>query len=215
MADVEFFWDPVCPWAWITSRWVTEVSAQRDLDVRWRFIALRLLNRERDYETHFPPGYTAGHGTGLKLLRVAAAVRADQGEAPMAALYTRFGTDIHVARRRDEIVAAYEAGMPDYLREVLDDLDLDPGYATAANDEAWDATLTDETDTALARTGPDVGTPIITFDAPDGPSFFGPVLSRIPRGVEAVQLWDAVRYVAEFPGMAELKRSVRERPVTS
>lgn len=213
--DVEFFWDPVCPWAWITSRWVTEVAAQRDISVRWRFIALRLLNGEKDYERDFPPGYVEGHGIGLKLLRVAAAVRASDGEAPMAGLYTRLGSDFHVDGRRDELIATWQDGMPEYVREVLRDLELDENHAGAANDDAWDATLLEETETALSRTGRDVGTPIITFDAPDGPSFFGPVLSSIPRGVEAVKLWDAIRYVAEFPGMAELKRSVREAPVTS
>ena len=70
--DIEFFWDPVCPWAWITSRWVTEVAKQRDLSVDWRFISLRLLNKAKNYETDFPDGYIAGHGSGLKLLRVAA-----------------------------------------------------------------------------------------------------------------------------------------------
>ncbi len=215
MVDLEFFWDPVCPWAWITSRWITEVAAQRDLDVRWRFIPLRLVNKDKDYERDFRPGYVAGHGTGLKLLRVAAAVRAAEGEVPMAGLYTRFGTDIHVAGRRDEIVAEWEAGFPGYLPGVLADLGLDPSYAAAANDDGWDATLAEEVATALDRTGTDVGTPIITFDPPDGPSFFGPVLSRIPRGEDAVRLFDAVRHMTAVPGMAELKRSRRERPVTS
>jgi len=215
MVDVEFFWDPVCPWAWITSRWVTEVAAQRDLDVRWRFIALRIVNSDKDYERDFRPGYEAGHGSGLKMLRVAASVRAAEGEVPMAGLYTRFGGDIHVNGRRDEIVGAYDKGFPEYLTEVLADLGLDTGHAAAANDSSWDTLLAEEVEVALGRTGREVGTPIITFDPPDGPSFFGPVMSRIPRGEEAVKLWDAVRYVAEVPGMAELKRSLRERPVTS
>ena len=108
--DVEFFWDPVCPWAWLTSRWVTEVSNQRGLSVNWRFISLRLLNSAKDYERDFPAGYIAGHGSGLKLLRVAAAVRDEEGPDRMAALYTQFGGDIHVRRRRDEIVGDYENG---------------------------------------------------------------------------------------------------------
>src|SRR3954452_10378169 len=115
MADVEFFWDPVCPWAWITSRWVTEVAEQRDLDVDWRFICLRILNGAKDYDHDFPAGYPAVHGTGQKLLRVAAAVREAEGRQAMAALYTRFGTDIHVNRLRNDIVAEFDAGFPDYL----------------------------------------------------------------------------------------------------
>ena len=116
--DVEFFWDPVCPWAWLTSRWVAEVAKLRDLDVDWRFISLRLLNKDRNYETDFPEGYPAVHGSGLKLLRVAAAVRAAEGRARMGELYTRFGGDIHVRRLRNEIVDHFDAGFPEYLRSA-------------------------------------------------------------------------------------------------
>jgi hypothetical protein len=84
--------------------------------------------------------------------------------------------------------------------------------AGAAADPGWDKYIRDDTDTALARTGKDVGTPIITFGAPDGPSFFGPVISRVPAGEEAAKLWDAVVALANQPGFAELKRSLRERP---
>jgi hypothetical protein len=207
--DVEFFWDPVCPWAWLTSRWVEEVARQRDLTVDWRFISLRLVNADKDYERDFPEGYIAGHGTGQKLLRVAAAIREAEGRDRMGELYTQFGGDIHVRRRRKEMVENYEAGFPDYLRSV----GIDERYIAAANDERWDEVLRAETDEALSRTGKDVGTPIITFNRGDGSySFFGPVISRVPRGEEATRLWDAVWEVATFPGLAELKRSLREKP---
>lgn len=207
--DVEFFWDPVCPWAWLTSRWVAEVARLRELDVDWRFISLRLLNKDKDYEKDFPDGYIAGHGSGQKLLRVAAAVRAAEGRGRMGELYTQFGGDIHVRHRRHDIVDHFEAGFPDYLRSV----GIDERYLDAANDAAWDEVLQAETDEALSRTGKDVGTPIISFWR-DGEqySFFGPVISRVPRGDEALRLWDAIWEVATFPGMAELKRSLRERP---
>jgi hypothetical protein len=84
--------------------------------------------------------------------------------------------------------------------------------AAAADDERFDAVLTAETTLALDRAGPDVGTPIVTFGPPDGPSFFGPVLSRVPRGQDAVDLWDATERLARFPGFAELKRALREPP---
>ncbi len=208
-ADVEFFWDPVCPWAWLTSRWVAEVATQRNLEVDWRFICLRLLNKEKDYGKDFPDGYIAGHGSGQKLLRVAAAVRAAEGRGRMGELYTQFGGDIHVRGRRHDIVDHYEAGFPDYLRSV----GVDDAYVGAANDESLDEVLQADTDDALSRTGKDVGTPIISFTR-DGAthSFFGPVISRVPRGEEALRLWDAVWEVATFPGLAELKRSLRERP---
>jgi hypothetical protein len=208
-ADVEFFWDPVCPWAWLTSRWVAEVARLRNLEVDWRFICLRLLNDDKDYEKDFPAGYIAGHGSGQKLLRVAAAVRATEGRRRMGELYTQFGGDIHVRGRRHDIVDHYEAGFPDYLRSV----GLEEPYVGAANDGSLDAVLQAETDEALSRTGKDVGTPIISFTR-DGAthSFFGPVISRVPRGEEALRLWDAVWEVATFPGLAELKRTLRERP---
>ncbi len=208
-ADVEFFWDPVCPWAWLTSRWVAEVAALRDLEVDWRFISLRLLNKDKDYGKDFPAGYIPGHTTGLKLLRVAAAIRAEEGRARMGQLYTQFGGDLHVHGRRKEMVEHWEAGFPAYLRSV----GIEERYLSAANDEQWDTVLQAETDEALGRTGKDVGTPIISFIR-DGQqhSFFGPVISRVPRGEEATRLWDAVWEVATFPGLAELKRSLREKP---
>ena len=208
-ADVEFFWDPVCPWAWLTSRWVADVAGQRNLAVDWRFISLRLLNRHKNYETDFPDGYIAGHGSGLKLLRVAAAIRAAEGRDRMSELYTQFGGDMHVRGRNDEIRGAFEDGFPDYLRSV----GIEEQYIGAANDESWDAELIAETDEALSRTGKDVGTPIISFTR-DGvtSSFFGPVISTVPRGDAALRLWDAIWEVATFAGFAELKRSLRERP---
>lgn len=208
-ADVEFFWDPVCPWAWLTSRWVCEVAEQRNLTVDWRFISLRLLNKAKDYEKDFPAGYIAGHGSGLKLLRVAAAIREAEGRAPMADLYTQFAGDIHVRGRRAEIVDNYDAGFPEYLRSV----GIAEKYLAAANDDSLDAILQSETDEALSRTGKDVGTPIISFvRSGEMYSFFGPVISRVPRGEEALRLWDAVWELATFPGLAELKRTLRERP---
>jgi hypothetical protein len=208
-ADVEFFWDPMCPWAWITSRWVESVAAQRDLDVDWRFISLRLLNDHRDYATEFPAGYPELHGTGLKLLRVAAAVRDAEGPGRMGAFYTRWGGDIHVRRLRKQLTDHYDAGFPDYLRST----GVEDRYLEAANDERWDQVLKAEKDEALSRTGPDVGTPIISFTR-EGvtQSFFGPVINEVPPPDRAVALWDAVWELATFPGFAELKRSLRGTP---
>lgn len=208
-ADVEFFWDPMCPWAWITSRWVTEVAKQRDLSVDWRFISLRMLNGHRDYATDFPDGYVAGHGSGLKLLRVAAAVRDAEGPGRMAALYSQFGGDVHVRERRADIVGDFEAGFPDYLRSV----GIETRYIDAANDESLDVVIQAETDEALSRTGKEVGTPILSFtDKGHRQSFFGPVISRVPNRDEALPLWDALWTIATFDGFAEIKRSLRDRP---
>ena len=214
MADVEFFWDPVCPFAWITSRWVVKVAEQRGYDVDWRFISLRLLNRDRDYEAEFPEGYPNAHTQGLRLLRVAAAVRAEVGRAPMGALYTRFGE--HIWDRRPEDVDGRLGAIADLatasVPAVLGELGLPERLAAALDDESWDEPLQAETDEALSRAGDDVGTPILTFEPPDGVSFFGPVISRVPSDEDALRLWDAVLELARWPGFSELKRSLREMP---
>ena len=207
MADVEFFFDPVCPWAWITSRWVEEVRSQRGLDIDWRFIGLRIINEHRDYDTEFAR-YLDGHTIGLRLLRVAAAIRAKVGRDAVGPFYAEVGGVIHVDRRRDDFLDPVEAVTP-----VLKSIGVDASLADAALEPAFDAQIRADGEEALARTGGNVGTPVITIGPPAGPSFFGPVISRIPRGGEAVELWESVERLARFPGFAELKRSIRERPV--
>ena len=214
--DIEFFWDPVCPFAWITSRWVKEVAEQTGMAVDWRFISLRLLNKEKDYATEFPPEYERGHTAGLRFLRVAAAVRAELGRDPMASLVDAFGEsywDLTPEQAAESKIAEY-LSTDAHAREVLATAGLDPDYAAALDDTSWDEALDEETELALSRTGRDVGTPIITFNKPDGTamSFFGPVISRIPAPDQAVPLWDAVTTLAQFPGFAEMKRSMREVP---
>ncbi|MHB1784987.1 MAG: mycothiol-dependent nitroreductase Rv2466c family protein [Acidimicrobiales bacterium] len=206
MADIEFFFDPVCPWAWITSRWVNEVASLRTFEINWRFISLRLLNIERDYDTEFPPGYVEGHTLGLRLLRVAAAARDEVGNNGVARLYSALGTAIHVEQRQHELVE------PSAVAALLGDAGLPERFADAFDDETHDKVVAAETELALERAGRDVGTPVLTFAPPDGPSFFGPVINRVPRGDEALALWDATERLACFTGFAELKRSVRGAP---
>ena len=93
-ADLNFYFDPVCPFAWMTSKWVRQVQSQRNYTVDWRFISLRLINAEVDYDAHFPPEYEAGHTAGLRLLRVAARARVEHGREVMALLYAAFGAHI-------------------------------------------------------------------------------------------------------------------------
>lgn len=211
MADVEFFFDPICPWAWITSRFTREVASQRDLDVEWRLICLRIVNEERDYEREFPAGYVNAHTGGMKMLRVAAATRERHGNDGVDRLYTELGTRLHDdARSRREVVE----GDFSLIGEAVVAAGLDPGLTAAADDTGYDAFLRAETDAALARTGKDVGTPIITLapGTPEEASVFGPVIARIPRGEEALRVWDAMETLARTPAFAELKRSTRLRP---
>lgn len=211
-ADIEFFWDPVCPFAWITSRWVEKVVAQSDYSVDWRFISLRLINKEKDYATEFPPEYEHGHTAGLRMLRVAARVRDELGSEPMGKLYTAYGDSYFSVDKADGKAARQALGTVDAVAACLATADLDPAYAEAVDDTSWDELLDNETDLALSRTGRDVGTPIITFQPPDGLSFFGPVISRVPSDEDALPLWEAVTTLARFPGFAEMKRSLRESP---
>ena len=208
--DVEFFWDPVCPFAWITSRWVVKVCAQTGYKVDWRFIALRLLNKHKDYATDFPPNYERGHTAGLRMLRVAAKVRAELGREPMGALYTGYGQANFDQRQGSGM--SRRLGTVAHIAETLQTVGLSPEFAVAADDTSWDTVIEAETELALSRTGREVGTPIITFQPPDGVSFFGPVISRIPSDDEALTLWNAVVTLAKFPSFAELKRSLRETP---
>ncbi|MGY1773448.1 mycothiol-dependent nitroreductase Rv2466c family protein [Blastococcus sp. SYSU D00813] len=210
-ADLRFYFDPVCPFAWMTSEWVRIVAARRRYLVEWRFISLRLLNAHVDYAAQFPPDYEAGHTDGLRLLRVAARVRDEHGPEAVDRLYRALGERIFHAPEAER-PAAGSGGTPEFVGPVLAELGLPAGLATALDDEGWDAVLQDETEEALRLTGRDVGTPILHFRPPEGTAFFGPVISRLPAEEDAVELWDHVVALAAFPGFAELKRSLRERP---
>jgi hypothetical protein len=208
-ADLDFFFDPVCPWAWITSRWVQNVADQREYEVNWRFISLWVLNEQNSQEW-YTPEYRAGHYLGHRGLRIADAIRQGDDPAAVGRWYTAVGTALHVGGQRDEARAdnlAWYAGL-------LADGGFDAGLLDAVDDESHDEYLRAETELALSRTGRDVGTPILTFhpDAENEASFFGPVISKAPTGTEAVELWDAVEKLATMSGMAELKRSNRQRP---
>lgn len=208
--DIEFFWDPVCPFAWITSRWVMKVAAQTGYRVDWRFISLRLVNKHKDYDTDFPPEYEFGHTAGLRMLRVAAAVRDQLGREPLGELVTAYGHSYWDLPKGSGM--RRRLSTTDHVTDVLTAAQLPARFADALDDTSWDELLDAESELALSRTGRDVGTPIITFHPPDGVSFFGPVISRVPSDDEAVPLWDAVTRLATFPGFAEIKRSLREIP---
>ena len=206
MADVEFFWDPVCPWAWLTSRWVVHVIEERPMEVDWRFISLRMVNKDRDYEKDFKPGYERGHTRGLELLRVAAAAKAELGPEVVLPLYTAFGARIH-----------HEGGAesfddPEGVRGILTDLGYPAELGDVATTTDHDDVVRADTKEALDRCGGNIGTPVLSFTPPDGPSFFGPVINKAPKGMEAVELWNAVVALGSNPHFSELKRSTRGHP---
>ncbi|MEW2508094.1 hypothetical protein AB0878_47305 [Amycolatopsis sp. NPDC047767] len=212
-ADLHFYFDPVCQFAWMTSKWIRKVIAARDYRVEWRLISLRMINSHVAYSAHFPPTYEESHNAGLRMLRVAARVREQLGSEALAPLQRSFGAHIFdIPPWRDDAERTATLGHPEHMERVLKHAGLPVEFAGALFDESWDTEIRAETDAARALTGKDVGTPILHIDPPDGVAFFGPVISRLPGDEEAVQLWDNVLGLARFGGFAELKRSMRERP---
>lgn len=210
-ADINFYFDPICPFAWMTSKWIRIVQAQRAYTVDWRFISLRLINSHLDYDSHFPEGYDAQHTAGLRLLRVASAAREKHGREAIGPLYAAFGARVFEAAA-DEGRAPGWQGTADLAADALTEAGLPTSLADALDDSSRDTEIQAESDEALSLTGKDVGTPILHFEPPAGVAFFGPVISRLPDEEQAGQLWDHVVGLARFPGFAELKRSLRERP---
>lgn len=213
-ADVEFFFDPVCPFCWVTSQWVRTVRGRRDLEVEWRFVSLRLLN-EGGYDDK-PEDYPAAHERGREMLRVAAAARDEVGAEVVGPLYEAMGRAVwHSGPPVDGfdplLVHTAEAGD---LEEILTEVGLPTDLAATADDHAWDEVLARDTEEALERVGGDVGTPVLSLDPPDGPAFFGPVISEVPDPDDAVRLWEAVETLGRWPGFAELKRTLRRFPET-
>lgn len=211
--SLRFYFDPVCQFAWMTSKWVRMVVAARDFTVEWRLISLRVLNSHIDYDSHFPPEYEASHTAGLRMLRVAARTRAESGPQALDALQSSFGQHIFEVppwrgmRHRTDTV-----GHPEHVARILAHAGLPAEFVAALDDTSCDAVIKAETEEALALTGRDVGTPILHVDPPGGVAFFGPVISRLPTPEQAVELWDHVVGLARFGGFTELKRSLRERP---
>ena len=214
MTDLEFFFDPVCPWAWITSRWVVEVQSLRSYEVRWRFISLKLINATNTADW-YGDQYKRWHAMGHEALRVSVAIEGSFGNERVGDFYTAIGTQTHNMKRRDDFAARSESFISEALAVANFSEAEVKSLIGSAFDESFDERIASDTDLAFSRTGKDVGTPILTFrpGQENEGSFFGPVISRIPRGPEALKLWDAVEVVATIPGVSELKRTLRASPV--
>lgn len=199
--DIDFHFDPVCPFAWQTSRWITRVVELEGIVVRWRFISLMIVNEE--HLDTFSDAYRCSHERSHRYLRVLAAIRDALGDAPIAGLYTAWGD-----RRWYPAPEDVPPGDDTTIAEILAEAGLDASFLDAADDERWDAVLRAETEEALARTGPDVGTPIITY-WPSGNALFGPVISTVPDDETSVAMYRAVRTLVDYPDFAEVKRTNR------
>jgi len=191
VTQADFWFDPLCPFAWISSRWILEVEEVRDIEVRWHVMSLAYLNKDRDIPEEYREMLKPAWGP----VRVCVAAEERHGNARLLDLYTAMGNLIHLQKAdldRDMVVVALaEAEMDADLVNAMDDASLDDAVATSHH-EGMDAV------------GDDVGTPTIHIE---GAAFFGPVLSAIPRGEEAGQLWDGCVAVAKVPYFYELKRS--------
>jgi hypothetical protein len=212
--DVELYLDPVCPFCWQTSKWLRQVERLAGIEIGYRFISLRFVNEPRGYDG-LPPAYPDVHRQGTRLLRVLAATRAQHGEHAVGQLYQRMGEALFEVDPPDpdgfEGILALHAAGPD-LPAILRAAELPGQLAAAADTTVHDDVIRAETATALERAGADVGTPVLSFSPPDGPAFFGPVISDLPSDAEAVELYRAVVRLARWPGFAELKRSLRTFP---
>jgi 2-hydroxychromene-2-carboxylate isomerase len=187
----DFWFDPRCPFAWITSRWILEVEKVRDIEVRWHVMSLAYLNQDRDISDDYRKMLATAWGP----VRVCIAVEQKYGVEALAPLYTALGTRIHVEKQElgRELIegALLDAGLAVELADAMDDESLDDAVI-ASHHEGMDAV------------GLDVGTPTIHVN---GAAFFGPVISKAPRGEEAGQLWDACVTLASYPQFFELKRT--------
>lgn len=195
---VDFWFDPTCPWAWMTSRWILEVARQRPLELRWHLMSLTVLNEGR---TDLPERWHRDLAVRMEPVRVCAAAEQTYGPQVLGDLYTELGTRFHL-RQAPKEHATYAA--------ALTAAGLDPRLADAAGAKTYDGAVRASHHDGIGRVGADVGTPVV---AVGDVAFFGPVVTPAPRGEAAVRLWDGVLAVAATEGFFELKRTRTRGPV--
>jgi protein-disulfide isomerase-like protein with CxxC motif len=195
--NVDFWFDPLCPWAWITSRWVLEVVPQRSLDVKWHVMSLAVLNEGRDLSPDYRKRMDAAWGP----VRVLMAAQKQYGDDVLLPLYTAMGNKFHLEHQPIETAT---------IQAALEDAKLSGDLIAAMESPEYDEALRASHKDGIDRVGQEVGTPIISVN---GASFFGPVVTPIPRGEAAAKLWDGVVLVSATDGFYEIKRTRDRRPI--
>lgn len=202
MTIADFWFDPICPWAWMTSRWMLEVEQVRDVQVRWHVMSLAVLNEGRE----IPSEYKERHVASMIPLRVIVDAEESQGPEVVGPLYTAIGRRVHLDQRSD---------LREVTIEALEEVGLPATLIQAADSDANDAAIKVSHHAGMDPVGMDVGTPVIHVPGPDGSpvAFFGPVVSPAPKGEAAGKLWDGTLLVAGTPGFYEIKRTRTVGPI--